>query len=483
MHGLRTRKLGFALFNAWKGDAIQMLSYSGIAALPGLFLVRFFRSAMFFACCIVLLGPVPQGKAANCPDEPGTSECLVPACLLGFDWGQGPAYALVVEKTSQTISVYEWRHGTTLKYRLPCSTGEASGRKEKAGDRKTPEGVYFFNKACGKKYLSATYGNGAFVTDYPNLVDRLHHRDGNNIWLHGTNKALKPRDSNGCVAVTNGNLDVLAKLIRMNRTPMIIKERVRLVSRETVAARRRQVEAFLTTWQDAFNVGHRQAYLQCYRHPPKDAERLWRGWDMIRKEWVGSGMPFRITWKNMTLAQGDTCIVALFDEFVALGPHSAKAGIKKVFLEPDHDSWKILGEEYQPGTVATTGQTPILAAIMRLDRFRKNYKAVTDLIAQWAEAWSAKDIVRYRACYAQDFYSKKMDLDAWIRYKKRLNKRYDWIKVTIEDMEISEDGDRITATFLQTYESSANRFVGIKRLRLKRIGQAWKIYRETWHKI
>ncbi|MBW2108818.1 MAG: nuclear transport factor 2 family protein, partial [Deltaproteobacteria bacterium] len=262
----------------------------------------------------------------------------------------------------------------------------------------------------------------------------------------------------------------------------IIKEKIQLVPRETVAARRKKVMAFLTAWQEAFNSGDRQAYLQYYKQEPKDAKRLWQGWNTIRTQWAAGGMPFRIGLKNMTLAQGDTCIVALFDEFVELGPHSARTGIKKVFLEPDQGSWKILGEQYQPEEMETS-EMPILAALARLDGYRKDYKAVTDLIAQWAEAWSAKNIVRYRACYARDFYSKKMDLNAWIRYKKRLNKRYAWIKVTIKDLELSKDGDRIIATFLQKYESSANRSVGIKRLRLKRVGGAWKIYRETWHEI
>ena len=78
-------------------------------------------------------------------------EELVPACLIGLEWEERPAYAFVVEKASQTLWVYEWNNGFTVKHQLPCSTGETPGIKERAGDGKTPEGVYFFTKAFEKR--------------------------------------------------------------------------------------------------------------------------------------------------------------------------------------------------------------------------------------------------------------------------------------------------------------------------------------------
>ena len=160
-----------------------------------------------------------------------------------------------------------------------------------------------------------------------------------------------------------------------------------------------------------------------------------------------------------------------------------KVGTKRIYLEPTESTWKIVGEEYQPETVDTEAGQPMTMAVLRMDRLRKDYKTVAELVAEWAEAWSSKDIERYKACYADDFYNRKMGLKAWIRYKENLNKRYKWINVNIEDLEITKYADRSTATFLQKYRSSGNSSVGIKRLRLKRVGGLWKIYRETWQKI
>ncbi|MBW2108999.1 MAG: hypothetical protein JRI36_10090, partial [Deltaproteobacteria bacterium] len=72
------------------------------------------HAAILVACAVLVLRSA--GNGADCPDQLRGCECLVPACLLGLDWERGPACALVVEKTSQTISVYEWnKGGITLK--------------------------------------------------------------------------------------------------------------------------------------------------------------------------------------------------------------------------------------------------------------------------------------------------------------------------------------------------------------------------------
>ena len=109
--------------------------------------------------------------------------------------------AILVEKKSQTLFLYSAKEGhLLLEFQAACSTGEVFGRKQKSGDRKTPEGIYFLLDEYKDKYLSPIYGKKAFPTDYPNLLDKKAGRNGSAIWIHGTNKKLKPMDSNGCVA-------------------------------------------------------------------------------------------------------------------------------------------------------------------------------------------------------------------------------------------------------------------------------------------
>jgi murein L,D-transpeptidase YafK len=438
---------------------------------------------VLFSQWLVLFLLIAVAHASSTSDRRELGVDLIPESLVDLNWNDGLGHALVVEKASQTISVYECKDGFPLKHRFPCSTGEAPGKKETSGDRRTPEGIYFFTKAFKKRYLSPTYGNRAFVMDYPNLLDRRHGRDGNSIWLHGTNKPLKPRDSNGCIVTKNDHIDTLARYIRLNRTPIIIKKKLHMVSPERHSASQQSVSAFLEAWKSAFATGDRAKYSACYDEPPAGTDGLWDAWNRIRTAWQHAEVPFHMSLGNMTIARANPCVVALFDEVLHLDHHTTTVGTKKLFLEPDGSTLKIIGEVYQPAASNPESTGPMVTSLVRLDRLQKDYKTVAELIAEWADAWRSKDIERYRACYADDFYARKMDLKAWIRYKEKLNRYYDTIEVSIENLEISQESDRGTATFLQRYDSSGNHSVGIKRLSLKRVEGLWRIYRETWRKM
>jgi hypothetical protein len=354
--------------------------------------------------------------------------------------------------------------------------------KQKSGDRRTPEGVYFLTRAFEKRDLTPTYGNRAFVMDYPNLLDRKLNRGGNNIWLHGSNKPIKSRDSNGCVVMNNDDLETLAGYIQLNHTPIIVKQKLKMVPAERQVADKESLMSFLEDWEIAFETGDRAKYKACYSDPSGDLDTLWAVWDRIRNTWQHGQIPFDMRLRNLAFLRGNPCAVVLFDQVIHLDRQVSTVGTKKLFLEKNEKTWKIVGEVYQPGDPDRVGNGLLVAALDRLDRLRRDHGAITDLVAEWGDAWRSKDIRRYGACYAPDFRAGGMDLRAWIRYKDGLNKRYDSIRVWIEDLKIEQKPERSTARFLQRYHSSGHQSVGIKRLRLKRIGGAWKIYRETFHR-
>ena len=408
---------------------------------------------------------------------------LIPDSLISLSSDDGQACAILVEKETQCLMVYEYKDTFCLRHKFPCSTGEVAGNKQKSGDRKTPQGIYFFTRACNKRDLSPTYGNRAFVMDYPNLMDRNLKRGGNNIWLHGSNKPIKPRDSNGCVVMNNDDLERLAPYIRLNRTPIIIKQGLDMVPAERQLADKKGLATFLDHWKTAFVTGDRAKYSACYSEPPEDLDTLWRVWDRIRTSWQRARIPFDIKLQNLTLLRGNPCVVALFDQVIHLDRQVSVVGTKKLFLENNGKTWKVVWGVYQTGDSDHGANGPMVNSLNRLDRLRQDHRAIADLVDEWADAWSSKDIRRYQGCYAHDFRARGMGLGAWIRYKDRLNRRYDSIRVWIEDLKIEQGPERSAATFLQRYDSSGHRSVGIKRLRFKRIEGAWKIYRETWHRL
>ena len=441
---------------------------------------RVFRPIrIFLTQCFLIFTLFPGVYASGSSEQ----QRLRPDALISLSSDDGPGYAILVEKDTQSVLVYEYKDTFRLKHRFACSTGKVSGNKRESGDRKTPEGVYFFSKVYQKRELQPIYGNGAFVLDYPNLLDRKFDRAGNNIWLHGSNKPIKPRDSNGCVVMGNGDLEALVPYILLNRTPIILKQKLHMVRPESQRTDQKSLTEFLETWETAFVTGDRTKYSACYSEPSGDLDTLWGVWDQMRTTWQDAQIPFGMTLGNVTFLRGNPCVVALFDQVMHLDRHVSTVGTKKLFLEKDGNIWKIVGEVYQPAESNPSVSRPLVTALADLDRLHRDYEAIADLVAGWAEAWSSKDIIRYRACYAEDFRVRAMDIGAWIRYKESLNDRYAFIRVSTEDLKIRQGAERSTATFLQRYHSSGYQAVGIKHLHLKRIGGAWKIYRETWHRI
>lgn len=419
----------------------------------------------------------------------GTSERSLPVDkrspgpLISLGYEGGAAYAILVDKETQRVLLYEWKETLSLKHQFPCSTGEVAGRKQKSGDRKTPEGIYFFTEVFEKKYLSPIYGSRAFVLDYPNFSDRKSGREGKNIWLHGSDKPIKPRDSNGCIVMNNDDLDVLSQYIRLNRTPIIIAKRLDVVPANRSRKDRESLIRFFHDWKTALAEGDWGRFSACYSEPHGDLDDLREEWKRIRVSRQDRRFPFEVSLRNLTLLRGNPCVVAVFDQVIDLDHQMKTVTTKQLFLEETGKTWKIAGETTRSDDPRYEEEPPLTAAVNHLGRLLTDHRAILGLIAEWADAWSSKDIGRYRACYAPDFHGQGVELEDWIRRKERLNKRYDTIRIGIEDLNIEQGLKQSTATFLLRYDSSGYHAVGTKRLRLKRIGSAWKIDRETWRKV
>lgn len=105
-------------------------------------------------------------------------------------------------------------------------------------------------------------------------------------------------------------------------------------------------------------------------------------------------------------------------------------------------------------------------------------EAIQNMLSKWMASWEAGEIEYYRSCYAPDFKSKRMNLDEWVSYKSAVYEKSKNIRISMEDLQISEQGDTATAVFNQSYSSSILQTQGKKTLELKKIKGEWKIYRE-----
>lgn len=398
--------------------------------------------------------------------------------------------AIIVDKSAQRLHLYTLKNGVFKKiFETDCSTGKQDGPKRVQGDSKTPEGVYFFNDVHEDKELSPIYGVKAFPTDYPNLLDRIAGRTGSAIWLHGLDKPLVPRDSNGCVALENNDVLKLAPYIVLNRTPIIMVESLTYTDPVQNQAMAKAAAGFLKDWETALETGSYHAYLANYAPVYLPDISWWNIWRKYRETSEAKDAPIDVDIRNVSVFRHNDVCVALFDEFLKTDNKARLIGTRKLFMRQEDDCFSIVGDAYQ--TLAkdlSRGGHPLIAALSIAEKahttdavIAAETPKITQMVDKWLQAWSDKDIKEYGSYYADDFKSNGRDKAAYLKYKNRLNRIYDYIRVERGDLTIEKDKNRqIIASFVQKYRSSGHRTVGVKQLILKKEKGSWKIFRETW---
>ncbi len=143
------------------------------------------------------------------------------AGLFSVEVAKEPIYLILVEKKLQRLRVLEYDSEIRVVAEYPCATGENFGLKEISGDSKTPEGIYFITQIFRDDKITI-FGDKAFHLDYPNYFDREAGRNGDGIYIHGTNKNLEPNSTNGCITLANNDLDDLENYLNQIVTPVVI---------------------------------------------------------------------------------------------------------------------------------------------------------------------------------------------------------------------------------------------------------------------
>lgn len=415
--------------------------------------------------------------------------------------------AILIEKRNQTLSLYHSRFGEVqIQYKIPCSTGETAGVKQKAGDRKTPEGIYFLKDEYEDQYLSPIYGTKAFPLDYPNLMDNKLGRDGSAIWIHGTNKILKPMDSNGCIALENSNIQKLAESITLDSTPVILVEELRKIDRETLAKYEQEISSMLDQWIQSVEKGSYHEYLSFYSDEYLPEIDWWTKWMQIRKESSGNGSSFKVERDKTGIYYQGHVFVVLFDFSLTKDNEKILLGKRKLFLEKKGQAYKIIGEEFQNiAKEFMSSPTPLIAAALKAGKLASKPESeletkpitaskpvkedkpvstnqpVQETVNQWLAAWSARDMDKYASFYANNFYSDGMNKKNWVARKKTIAGKNAFIKVTGKKFQIKQTNDTCEVRFFQDYKSSGLSTQGIKKLKLTNKGGSWKIYQESWN--
>ena len=430
------------------------------------------KKAIFIISLFIILFTFSPSFADRV-SQPISTQKLIPACLM--EWNSGPEYAVLVDKSRQKVMVYK-RDDLYTPYRVyNCSTGENDGRKEKKNDRKTPEGIYYFIKSYEDQYLAPVYGTKALPLDYPNIIDKNNKRGGYGIWFHGTNKDLKPNDTNGCVALNNRDIEELSTIVTLFETPVIISEKIEMVPEGERDTQKRNIRAIVEAWRDAWQGKDIDKYMSFYSKKFKSGWKDWRQWRDYKKQLAAKYSSIDVEVNDLNIFSNEGVIIASFEQAYRT-PGFESLGTKKLYLTQNSIEWKIIAETFK-------GSDRAKVAAKKAADFSK--EEIKNFLFSWRDAWEKKDIRGYISCYDADFNSRGMDLNGWEKHRRRLNEKYNNISVKISNIRIRSlaSGKKARISFVQRYRADRYGDKGKKKILLVRKGKDWKIAEEDWTPI
>ncbi len=176
---------------------------------------------------------------------------LIPRAILQLRSDQ--KHVFVVDTKRSRLYVYENQAGRprfVSDYYI--TQGKLGVEKNKEGDQKTPIGVYYVTSHLPGSKLTDFYGAGALPINYPNEWDKINGRSGSGIWLHGTPSNIysrPPLDSDGCVVLTNPDLQKLYHSVEIGKTPVIISDHVDFVPQSVWDTERDMATQLINGWR------------------------------------------------------------------------------------------------------------------------------------------------------------------------------------------------------------------------------------------
>lgn len=254
--------------------------------------------------------------------------------------GQSVKKALLIDKKANRMYVFSRQSSGELFEEVNdyyITTGKLVGDKTVKGDLRTPEGVYFVTSWISPDKLPDKYGVGAFPVNYPNELDRHNGKTGYGIWLHGTDKgsySRPPRDSEGCVVLTNIDLESLKSEIKPGITPVVITNTVEWIDYVSWKKERQEIIQAVENWRVDWESMNVNKYLSHY------GKNFWSSSHNL-KSWSARK---RLLAKNKTYQS-----VKLSDLSVLVYPKNEKNNkqIAVVRLQQDYQSNNFKSEMYK----------------------------------------------------------------------------------------------------------------------------------------
>ena len=183
---------------------------------------------------------------------------LVPSQFLSLSAQN--RHAIAVDASRSRLYLFENTPsaGLRLVADFYVSVGKSGLEKTVEGDLRTPLGVYYITSNLNPKLLKDLYGAGALPINYPNPLDLRRGKTGSGIWLHGVPAAQfarAPLATDGCIALSNPDLQRLLSLVAIRTTPVVIAKSLQWVTPAALKSEASTFQAALQNWHSAKSSG------------------------------------------------------------------------------------------------------------------------------------------------------------------------------------------------------------------------------------
>lgn len=258
-------------------------------------------------------------------------------------------HAIAVDASKSRLYLFENTvNGFVLKENHYISVGKLGIGKNIEGDQRTPLGVYFLSRKLATSelptlYGAGFYGKGALTLNYPNQLDVLRGKTGGGIWLHGTppkEYARAPKATNGCVALSNPQLDRIMKSVALGSTPFVIADSISWVKPHNLNPERTEFIKTLTNWHKAKQTGNVQNLTSFYQVShltnQKNADRLFAIAGQQKNQDFDANNYSILRWKDSS----ETMIVT----YSEIQNQSKSIKSKRQYWTRDGSQWRIFFE-------------------------------------------------------------------------------------------------------------------------------------------
>ena len=258
--------------------------------------------------------------------------------------------ALVLDSTKSTLFVFE-NTGKTPRYVADyyVTIGKNGLEKFREGDKKTPVGVYHVVSRLPKDKLTDFYGSGAYPISYPNEWDQMRGRNGHGIWLHGTPRdtySRAPRASDGCIVLTNQDLETLAARLQIGSTPIVIADSIDWAKPEEVESLRSDLASSIENWRRDWESRNTEAYLRHYAKNFESNGQNLAQWS-AQKHQVNAGknwIKVRVSDVSLLLypGKGDMAVATFEQDYTS--SNLANRMMKRQYWIRENNKWRIVFE-------------------------------------------------------------------------------------------------------------------------------------------